>query len=85
MSGGATILGAINTGDSLDALGGGISNGSLGSDMGVLSTNNKVGALATGNCDGIQDMGSGVLGDTMGSRGGLTNGGSLRHIRGACI
>jgi hypothetical protein len=80
MSGGATVLGAIDADDGLDAPGGGISNGGLGSNMGVLSTDNRGGALAASDSDGVQDMVRGVLGGTMGCRGGLPSGGGLRFI-----
>jgi hypothetical protein len=86
MSGGETVLGAIDAGDGLEAPGGGISNGGLGSDSGVLSTYDRGGALAAGVSDGVQNMGSGVLGGAMGSGGIQTSSSGLRRIiRGARI
>jgi hypothetical protein len=80
MSGGETVLGAIDAGDGLEAPGGGISNGGLGSDSGVLSTYDRGGALAAGVSDGVQNMGSGVLGGAMGSGGIQTSSSGLRRI-----
>jgi hypothetical protein len=84
MSGDETVLGAIDASDGLNAPGGGISNGGLGSDSGVLSTYDRGGALAAGVS--VQDMGSSILGGAMGCGGIRISGGGLwRIIRGARI
>jgi hypothetical protein len=86
MSDGATALGDIDTNDILGAPGGSISNGGLGSNIDVLATDDRGGSLTMGNNEGVQDMGSGVLGGAMGSRGILTSASNLRCvIMGACI
>jgi hypothetical protein len=53
MSGDVTALGDIDAGDSLDAPGGGISNGGLSSDIGVLTKDDRGGALTVGDSDNI--------------------------------